>query len=63
MSEEIKKMPVNIADEDLDEVAGGASGDGIGGVGTGLRKWPGGQVTPTTVAKPPAARAPAGSGG
>ena len=64
MSEEIKKMPVDIADKDLDEVAGGGAGDGVGGVDLGLRKKPGGgQVTPTTVAKPPAARAPAGSGG
>ena len=66
MSEEIKKMPVDIADEDLDEVAGGASGDGIGGVGVGLRKKPGGggQVTSTIpVAKPPAAKLSGASGG
>ena len=64
MSEEIKKMPVDIADEDLDEVAGGGAGDGIGNVGVGVRKKPGGeQVTSTTVAKPPAAKAPAASGG
>ena len=64
MSEEIKKVPVDIADKDLDEVAGGASGDGVGGVDMGVRKKPGGgQVTSTTVAKPPAAKAPAGSGG
>ena len=64
MSEEIKKVPVDIADKDLDEVAGGGAGDGVGGVGMGLRKRPGGgQVTSTTVAKPPAANAPAGSVG
>ena len=46
MSEEIKKVPVNIADKDLDEVAAGAPGDPIGGIDVGLRKRPvGGQVT------------------
>ena len=67
MSEEIKKMPVDIADEDLDEVAGGGAGDGIGNVGVGVRKWPPrhyGQVTSTTpVPTPPVAKPPAGSGG
>ena len=61
MSEEIKKVPVDIADKDLDEVAGGASGDGVGGVGTGLRKRPGGEQQSTTVVAKPPAKTPAGS--
>ena len=65
MSEEIKKMPVDIADEDLDEVAGGADGDGVGNVGLGLRKKPGGEHVPATtvVSTRPVAKSPAGSGG
>ena len=66
MSEEIKKMPVDIADEDLDEVAGGADGDGIADVFLGLRKKPGGetQVTSTTpVATRPVAKPSGASGG
>ena len=43
MSEEIKKMPVDIADKDLDKVAAGAPGDPIGGIDVGLRKRPAGQ--------------------
>ena len=67
MSEEIKKAPVDIADKDLDEVAGGGAGDGVGGVDFGLRKKPHKGDPPETystlVPKPPAAKAPAGSGG
>ena len=44
MSEEIKKVPVDIADEDLDKVAGGGAGAGVGGVGVGVRKKPGGEL-------------------
>ena len=64
MSEEIKKMPVDIADEDLDEVAGGADGDPVGGIDVGLRKKPVGQPTSTIPGpKPPVVKPPAGSGG
>ena len=49
MSEEIKKVPVDIADEDLDKVAGGGAGAGVGGVGVGVRKKPGGQLESTNV--------------
>ena len=34
-------MPVDIADDDLDEVAGGGADDGVGGIDIGLRKNPG----------------------
>ena len=63
MSEEIKNVPVDIADEDLDKVAGGGAGDGVGGVGVGVRKKPGGQLESTTVVAKPPAKTPAGSAG
>ena len=63
MSEEIKKVPVDIADKDLDEIAGGAQGDPVGGVDVGLKKKPIPTVFTTSASKPPAAKAPAGSGG
>ena len=64
MSEEIKKVPVDIADKDLDEVAAGAPGDPVGGIDIGLRKRPAGQVTSTIPGpKAPVVKSGAGSGG
>ena len=50
MSEEVKKEQIekmeqeaaasHIAEQDLDAVAGGGAGDGVGGIVVGLSKWP-----------------------
>ena len=61
MSEEIKKVPVDIADGDLDEVAGGRSGEGVGGVDMGVRKKPGGELQSKPVVPKPPAKPGAGS--
>ena len=63
MSEEIKKVSVDIAEEDLDEIAGGAQGDPVGGVDVGLKKKPIPTVFTTSASKPPVANPPTGSAG
>ena len=71
MSEEIKKQDqatdaanaAELAEQDIDQVAGGGPGDGIGGVEVGLRKKPSGTLSAQSTTKLPPSRLGGSSAG